>query len=87
MTQHDRILKMLEDAGESGVHSFEFYMERMPRGAAVICDLRKEGYAIESVPEKFNGEAHGVRYYLRGETLFAVPEPVGSGSSHYEDAA
>lgn len=74
MSQHDRILEMLENAGERGVHSFEFYEQRMPRGAAVICELRKEGHLIESRPERYKGQAQGVRYILRSESLFAMPE-------------
>lgn len=83
MSQRDRILEMLEQAGEKGVHSFEFYEQRMPRGAAVICDLRKEGYPIESVNEKYNGDAQGVRYFLRSTQLFDMPERRKSSASYY----
>lgn len=90
MSQRDRILEMLEHAGERGVHSFEFYEQRMPRGAAAICDLRKEGHLIESRPERYKGDAQGVRYILRSERLFAMAEPPSAGPTPHhrsEEAA
>jgi hypothetical protein len=57
---------MLEDAGSAGVHSFEFYEARMPRGAAVIHALKAEGFRIDADREAYRGESHGVRYRLRG---------------------
>lgn len=73
MTQHARILQWLEERGPQGVHSFEFYEAHMPRGAAVIDVLRKEGHSIESKRERFHGEANGVRYVLhQPDALFAV---------------
>lgn len=75
MSQKTRILTWLEERGEKGVHSFELYQARMPRGAAAVCDLRKEGHAIESVRETYQGEAEGVRYVLRSDELIAKPPP------------
>lgn len=75
MSQKATILRMLEDRGELGVHSFEFYERRMPRGAAVIHTLKKEGHAIESEHETYRGESEGVRYFLRSDQL------VGAGVS------
>lgn len=78
MSQREKILGWLERRGEEGVHSFELYEARMPRAAAVICQLRKDGYAIESEAEPFRGEAKGVRYYLRPTELVpgaAEPSP------------
>lgn len=72
MTQHDRILRWLKERGENGVHSFELVEAHMPRGAAVVCALRKEGYEIEAVREPYLGNARGVRYILRG-ALTLVP--------------
>lgn len=87
MSQRATILRWLEDRGELGVHSFELYEARMPRAAAVICQLRKDGYAIESEPAPFHGEAKGVRYFLRPTELIpgvpqSEPEPqlVGAAS-------
>jgi hypothetical protein len=74
MSQKSRILRLLEERGDKGLHSFEFYEMRMPRGAAAICDLRKEGHAIEGVDEPFRGEAGGKRYFLRTAELV----PAGS---------
>lgn len=91
MSQRERIENWLEERGERGVHSFELYQEKMPRGAAVIDVLRKDGLDIESRPERFQGDAKGVRYILRGKSasverepgsLFA--QPVGKGASPYE---
>lgn len=65
MTQRDRILSMLRAAGPAGVHSFVFFEERMPRAAAVVHTLRREGFEIESRPARHRGEAQGVLYVLR----------------------
>jgi hypothetical protein len=87
MSQHDRILQWLEERGQQGVHSFEFYEARMPRGAAVIDVLKKEGHAITAERERFRGEANGVRYVLHpAETLFAV-EATPTNVYFAEDAA
>jgi hypothetical protein len=77
MTQKTRILKLLEERGERGVHSFEFYEMRMPRGASAICELRKEGFAIEGEDAPFHGEAGGKHYVLRSDELV----PVGGGDA------
>jgi hypothetical protein len=89
MSQKSTILKLLQDRGELGVHSFEFYAMRMPRGAAAICDLKKEGQPIESVPERTPDGAEGVRYFLRSDELVSVgtttpPDRGTSGSSPYD---
>jgi hypothetical protein len=93
MSQREKILRWLEQRGDEGVHSFELYEARFPRAAAVICQLRKDGYAIESEPCPFRGEAKGCRYYLRSTELVPgvaqpvrEPELVGarSGSSAYD---
>lgn len=65
MSQRERILTLLRERGGTGVHSFEFYELRMPRGAAVIHALRKDGLDITSRHERYCGEADGVRYVLR----------------------
>lgn len=78
MTQRERILSMLEEAGTRGVHSFTLVAEHMPRGAAVICQLRKEGYEISSVSEPLNGNARGVRYRLNGSTGVLPPPDISS---------
>jgi hypothetical protein len=65
MTQRQRILELLNERGPRGLHSFELYAKGMPRGAAVIDVLRKEGYDIGSTAERFHGGAKGVRYTLR----------------------
>ena len=89
MTQKASILRLLEERGEKGVHSFEFYEMRMPRGAAAICALKKEGHAIEAVPEQLANEAQGVRYFLRNDQLVGAasgpaPSRGSSASSPYD---
>jgi hypothetical protein len=64
MSQKDKILKLLRERGSHGVHSFEFYELRMPRGADAIYRLRKLGYSIEGKDCPFRGEAGGTRYTL-----------------------
>lgn len=72
---------MLRDAGPRGVHSFRFYEERMPRGAAVIHALKRDGFEIESTPETLHNGAKGTRYVLTsqsagGQGATSSPAPV-----------
>ena len=69
MSQRNRILSMLEQAGPAGVHSFELYEAH---------SLKAEGFRIDSTHEVFHGGAKGVRYRLVG-ALRATPPPVPSG--------
>jgi hypothetical protein len=87
VTQHDKILRLLEERGDQGVHSFELYEMRMPRGAAVIHTLKKEGHSIEAEPETYRGEAKGVRYILRGEELFSRPDAQPAAESTSSSSA
>ena len=57
MTQRERVLRILKEAGEDGVHSFEFYEAGMPRAAARIGELRDAGYTITSTHERYRGDA------------------------------
>lgn len=59
LTQRDRILFELGNAGERGVHSEVFYRLRMPRFPARILELKAAGHNITSVPE-----GNGARYVL-----------------------
>lgn len=59
MTQKERVLRMLQQAGEQGVRSDRFYREFNGRGVARIYDLRKEGYEIED-----RREGKYKRYFL-----------------------
>lgn len=84
MTQRERIHAMLRDAGPRGVHSFEFFEQRMPRAAAVICVLRQEGLRIESQNERHHGGAMGVRYVLRQPERQVAPAPIDAGRSLFD---
>ena len=64
MTRRELVLRILKEAGEDGVHSFEFYEAGMPRAAARIGELRDAGYTITSTHERYRGDAEGVRYRL-----------------------
>ncbi len=81
MTQCDRILAMLREAGSFGVYSHVFYDAHMPRFAARVRDLRDRGYEISANPERHHGVS-GVRYRLLkdldGEVL-GSPGPPSSG--------
>lgn len=63
LTQRDRILFELREAGERGVHSEVFYRLHMPRFAARILELKEAGHNITSVPE-----GNGARYTLVGSS-------------------
>lgn len=84
MTQRERIHAMLRDAGPRGVHSFEFFEQRMPRAAAVICVLRQEGMRIESQNERHHGGAMGVRYVLCQPVRHVAPAPVDDSASLFD---
>lgn len=70
MSQKATIIQMLEDAGDRGVTSQEFYDVFLPRFAARIHELKADGYEIADEPEgRFK------RYKLRAST---TPSLVGS---------
>jgi hypothetical protein len=46
MTQRERVLQMLDDAGEKGVTTAEFLQEYLYKFHARITDLRQDGYNI-----------------------------------------
>ena len=64
MTNTQKILRLLQEAGSAGVHSFDIVRSvGTIRGAARINDLKKKGYKIISKGEK-QGNAIGCRYFL-----------------------
>jgi hypothetical protein len=58
-----QILKLLEEAGDEGCHSFDL-LSITPRNAARILDLKKDGYNIVAVREK-RGRSLGSRYFIK----------------------
>ena len=46
MTQVDRVLQMLQSAGETGVTNQDFYRSFLPRHGGRIYELRKSGHDI-----------------------------------------
>lgn len=83
MTQRERILSMLKQAGREGVRSDAFYAAFLPRAGARIWELRQEGYEITSEREK-----QFVRYRLkvsagvgRGNVSGLTPGSLASGHS------
>jgi len=75
VTQRDIVLKALRDAGDRGVHSFEFLELQIPRAAARVLELRENGHTITSTRERLNGDAEGVRYRLIEQARLPVGEP------------
>jgi hypothetical protein len=71
MTQRDRVLSLLEQAGPEGVTNAQFAQERILRYAARLKELRDEGYEISTY-----GTNGTVRYVL--ENVEAVEEPSAS---------
>ena len=51
MTQRQRILRMLEEAGPRGIRSDECIKDYMPRAAARVQELKDQGYPISSERE------------------------------------
>lgn len=71
MTQRDLVLKLLTEAGQHGVSSHELiYTHGITRGAAVIFDLREDGYVIDTIDE---GETDDGRQKLARYVLKAGP--------------
>ena len=62
-THKQRILEMLQEAGDRGVHSFTLANSVTFRASARINDLKNDGYNITSKHEKM-GDSYGVRYFL-----------------------
>lgn len=69
LSQNDRVLKMLREAGSKGVRNHQFPENRILRYSARINDLRKEGYNIYCERVLLpNGRSTGVfKYYLNEE--------------------
>lgn len=64
MTDTEKALHILKQAGTLGIHSFLMneYIGT-DRAAARINELKNKGYTITTTPEKLNG-SWGVRYFL-----------------------
>lgn len=76
VTQTKRVLKALQEAGETGLPSSWFWDNRITRGAARIYDLKQVGYIIETEPD-----SEGVRYFLKPNEQMSIleqPETVGA---------
>ena len=69
MTQKERILAMLNSGPVCGYH---FFTSRMPRAAARIAELRKDGYQIVTRPCRFHEDCHSVVYELVGQDQLAL---------------
>lgn len=63
-THKQKILYHLNEAGGEGIHSFWLNRKVTWKAATRISELKRDGYDIESKPEK-KGTGLGVRYTLR----------------------
>lgn len=72
-SQKEIVLELLQQRGEKGVHSYEGYKMYIPRIAAIINTLKKEGYNIFTRPDDGRFAPHGkngVIYILeKGQNL------------------
>ena len=48
MTQVDRVLQMLQSAGEAGVTTGDFLRSYLPRFSARLWEMKKEGHSIKT---------------------------------------
>lgn len=64
LSHKEKILYVLKEVGDEGVHSFDLAKLVSIRAVARIHDLKKAGYNIVSQAEK-RGRSLGVRYYLK----------------------
>ncbi|HEY6127425.1 MAG TPA: helix-turn-helix domain-containing protein [Candidatus Acidoferrum sp.] len=71
--QRERVLRILQDAGERGVTNLELtFTHRVSQSASRVFELREEGWSIDSVP---SGNRDGsVTYILRGRIDAAGPD-------------
>lgn len=58
-SQKEIVLELLQQRGDKGVHSYEGYQMYIPRIAAVILILKKEGYNIFTKPDDGRFAPHG----------------------------
>lgn len=58
-SQKQVVLDLLRKRGDRGVHSYEGYQMYIPRIAAVINTLKKEGYNIFTKPDDGRFAPHG----------------------------
>jgi hypothetical protein len=83
VTQHEKVLRLLIEAGEHGVSAHELvYTHGITRGAAVIFDLRngEPAYEIDTIDEGTtpDGRSKLARYVLRpGPQGYPKPAPTG----------
>ena len=63
LTQTKKVIYVLEEVGEQGIHSFDLIRMISHKAPARISELRKAGWNITSVREK-RGKSVGVRYFL-----------------------
>lgn len=73
-TQKEKVLRILKERGDAGLSAHELtYQHGITRAAAVVFDLRKEGYPIET-KQDFGQQAV---YYLRaGKKVEPTPPEV-----------
>jgi hypothetical protein len=66
MTQRERVLQMLDDAGEKGVTTAEFLQEYLYEFRSRVTELRQRGYNIPK-PERVSESCY--RYRLIKEAV------------------
>lgn len=64
LTQREKVLYALREAGKNGLHSFDIIRIISHKAPARISELRKDGFNIISIIER-KGESVGVRYFLK----------------------
>lgn len=81
MTQKQRVLAMLDEAGPEGVTSNQFYSALLPRFSARIHELKSEGHSIVKEPVE---QGH-FRYILVGRATSpqcsAPAQPTGNSAA------
>lgn len=65
VTQRDKVLALLRDAGGRGIHTFELRQAFIGNPSQRIAELEAAGFEIEHTREKLHGQAQGTRYTLK----------------------
>lgn len=76
-TQKEIVEHLLRARGDQGIHTFELRQMYIGNPSERVRQLRELGWLIDSIDERFHGEAFGTRYRLIAEP--EVPDGRGEG--------
>lgn len=87
MTQRQKVLRLLKDAGRVGVHTFELRAEYIGNPSQRIAELEADGYVIRHTRERLHGKSRGSRYTLISQPQEEAPAYDDTGAPLLFDAS